>query len=184
MREFYRKIFHMAFGLAIAALIFFTPKGISLSLLALGTFIGVIFTDAILRGYQIPVISQLIESLERQGVHPGKGALYFAISSVFCVVFFEKGIVVPAIVAFSVLDGIAGIVGTYFGRHTIVNGKTAEGTLAGMAVTVLALMPLIPIPESALASFVAGMVELLSPIDDNLLIPVSVCIVLTLAGSV
>lgn len=184
MREFYRKIFHLAFGLAIAALIFFTPKAISLSLLMLGTFIGVIFTDAILRGYHIPIISLLIESLERRGALPGKGALYFAISSLFCVVFFEKEVVVPAIVALSVLDGIAGIIGTYFGRYKVINGKTVEGTLAGMAVTFLALLPLIPVPQSALASFVAGVVELFSPVDDNLLIPVSICIILTLAGSV
>jgi len=184
MREFYRKIFHLVFGLAIAAMIFFTPKTISLSLLTLGTLIGVIFIDAVLRGYHIPVISLLIDGLERREALPGKGALYFAISSVFCVVFFEKEVVVPAIVALSVLDGIAGIIGTYFGRHTIIKGKTAEGTFGGMAVTFLALLPLITIPESALASFLAGIVELFSPIDDNLLIPVSVCIVLTLVGAV
>ncbi|NYT07080.1 MAG: hypothetical protein GKC05_02320 [Methanomicrobiales archaeon] len=182
MREFYRKSVHMLFGLGIAALIFATPIRISLSVLMLGTFIGILFTDAILRGYRIPVISGLVDSLERREALPGRGALTFAVSSLFCVVFFEQAIVVPAIIALAVLDGTATIIGYYFGRIKILNGKTIEGTLAGMALCFLALLPFLPAIEAVLAVFVAGMVELFSPLDDNLLIPVSVCILLTLLG--
>jgi phytol kinase len=182
MQEFYRKIFHIGFGLAIAALVFLTQQNVALAVLMLGTLIGLIFTDAILKGYNVPLISLLVERFERKGELAGKGALFFAVSCLFCVVFFQKEVVVPAVIAFSVLDGTAAIVGYYFGRNKLFRGKTAEGTLAGMAVTFIVLLPFVPASWSVLAIVVAGMIELFSPLDDNLLIPPGVCIALTLAG--
>jgi phytol kinase len=182
MREFFRKLVHIIFGLGIAALVQFTPKSIALPLLMTGTFAGFILTDALVRGYRVPLLSNLIDMLERENVRPGKGALYFALSSLFCLMIFEKEVVVPAIVALALLDGVATIVGIYYGKHPIVRGKTAEGTGSGILLTFVALLPLLPPPEAAVSSVVAGLVELLSPVDDNLTIPVFVCIALTLMG--
>ncbi len=179
MREFYRKLVHMFFGLGIAALIFAAPGNVALAVLMLGTFTGILFTDAILRGYRVPVISGLVGSLERRDALPGRGALTFAVSSLFCLIFFEKPVVVPAIIALAVLDGTATIIGYYFGRTRVINKKTIEGSLAGMAVCFIALLPFLSAIGAALATFVAGIVELFSPLDDNLLIPVAVCILLT-----
>jgi dolichol kinase len=182
MREFYRKIFHIGFGLSIAALIYLTEQGTALEVLMLGTLIGLIFTDALLRGYRVPVISSLVDRFERKEEIPGKGALFFVISCLFCVVFFPKDVVVAAVVTLSILDGTAAIAGHYFGRHRMFGNKTAEGTLAGMAVTFIFLLPLVPVSWAILAIVVAGAIELLSPLDDNLLIAPGVCIALTLAG--
>lgn len=180
MRELFRKLVHIIFGLGIAALIQFAPKSVALPVLMAGTFAGIIFRDAIVRGYRIPLVSDLIDNLERENVRPGKGALYFALSSLFCLVIFEKEVVVPAIVALSLLDGVATIVGIYYGKHPIVRGKTAEGTSAGILLTIVALLPLLPPLQAVASAIVAGLVELFSPVDDNLTIPVFVCIVLTL----
>jgi dolichol kinase len=180
MREFFRKLVHIIFGLGIAALIQFTPKSIALPVLMTGTFAGIIFRDALVRGYRLPLVSDLIDRLERENVRPGKGALYFALSSLFCLVIFETGVVVPAIVALSLLDGAATIVGYYYGRHPVFKGKTAEGSVAGILVSFFAMLPLISPLEAVVSAVTAGLVELFSPIDDNLTIPVFVCIVLTL----
>jgi dolichol kinase len=182
MREFYRKIFHIGFGLAIATLIFFTDKDTALTVLMVGTLSGLIFMDAILRGYRVPVISFMVDSYERKGEIPGKGALFFAVSCLFCVALFPKEVVVPAVITFSILDGLASLFGFYFGRHPIFNHKTAEGTLGGMAVTLVVLILLVPPVTAALAVIVAGVIELFSPLDDNLLIPPGVCIALSLGG--
>lgn len=180
MREFYRKLVHIIFGLGIAALIQFTPKSISLPLLTTGTFAGIILRDALVRGYRIPLVSDLIDKLERENVRPGKGALYFALSSLFCLVIFDKEVVVPAIVALSLLDGVATIVGYHYGKHPVFRGKTIEGTGSGILVTFFALLVLLTPFQAALSAVVAGFVELFSPVDDNLTIPVFVCMVLTL----
>jgi phytol kinase len=184
MREFYRKIFHIGFGLAIAALVFLTEKEIALSILLLGTLIGLIFTDAILKGYRVPAISLMVDRFERKGELPGKGALFFAVSCLFCVFFFPQEIVVPAIIAFSLVDGIAAISGQYVGRHKIFREKTAEGTFTGAAVSFIILLFFLPAGLAALAVVVAGVIELVSPLDDNLLILPGVCIALSLAGMV
>ncbi|NYT17094.1 MAG: phosphatidate cytidylyltransferase, partial [Methanomicrobiales archaeon] len=88
----------------------------------------------------------------------------------------------PAIITLAVLDGTATIIGYYFGRIKVINGKTIEGSLAGMALCFIVLLPFLPAVVAMLVVFLAGMVELFSPLDDNLLIPVSVCIFLTLLG--
>ena len=180
MREFFRKLVHIIFGLGIAALIWFIPESTALPLLMTGTFAGIIFRDALVRGYRIPLVSNLIDNLERENVRPGKGALYFALSSLFCLVLFPEEIVVPAIITLSVLDGAATLVGYYYGRHPVFRGKTAEGSLAGVAVAVMFLLPFVPILQAAIVSVLAGLTELISPVDDNLTIPVVVCIALTL----
>jgi dolichol kinase len=53
-------------------------------------------------------------------------------------------------------------------------------SLSGIAVTVLALLPFLSLPGALVASVVAGIIELFSPVDDNLVIPVGVCLLLTL----
>jgi dolichol kinase len=88
--------------------------------------------------------------------------------------------VVPSLVALSVLDSVTTLAGLRFGRHRIRNGKSWEGTLSGIAVTILALLPLLTIPGAFVTSVIAGIIELFSPVDDNLIIPVGVCILLTL----
>jgi dolichol kinase len=180
MREFFRKLVHIIFGLGIAALIWFTPVSVALPLLMTGTFAGIMFRDALVRGYRIPLISDLIDNLERENVRPGKGALYFALSSLFCLVLFPKEVVVPAIITLSVLDGAATLVGYYYGRHPVVGNKTAEGSLAGVTAAVFFLLPFVPPFQAVVVSVIAGLTELLSPVDDNLTIPVVVCIALTL----
>lgn len=180
MREFFRKLVHIIFGLGIAALIQFALESIALPALMIGTFAGIVFRDALVRGYRIPLVSDLIDKLERENVRPGKGALYFALSSLFCLVIFEKEVVVPAIVALALLDGVATLVGYYYGKHLIVQGKTAEGTIAGILLTSFALLPLLSPFQAVVSAVIAGLVELFSPIDDNLTIPVFVCAALTL----
>lgn len=180
MREFFRKLVHIIFGLGIAALIWFTPESTALPLLMTGTFAGIMFRDALVRGYRIPLISDLIDNLERENVRPGKGALYFALSSLFCLVLFPKEVVVPAIITLSVLDGAATLVGYYYGRHPVVGNKTAEGSLAGVTAAVFFLLPFVPPFQAVVVSVIAGLTELLSPVDDNLTIPVVVCIALML----
>jgi len=180
MREVSRKLVHIIFGLLIAALIQFAPIQIALPVLMTGTFAGIIFRDALVRGFRVPLISVLVDKLERENVRPGKGALYFALSSLFCLVLFDKEVVVPAVVTLSLLDGVATLAGYYYGKHPIIGKKTAEGTIAGIVITFFALLPLLTPVQATVSVLIAGLVELISPIDDNLTIPVVVCITLTL----
>lgn len=180
MRETVRQLIHLVFGLGIAALVYFFDHEVVVAVMAGGLLIGVVLADLVLRGFQVPVISPLVRYGDRCDPLPGKGALFFAAAALACIVLFPAGVVVPAIVALAVLDSVTTLAGLRFGRHRIRNGKSWEGTFAGIAVTILALMPFVTIPGALAVSLVAGVIELFSPVDDNLVIPVGVCILLTL----
>ena len=180
MRELLRQAIHLVFGLGIAAIVLVLDKSTAIAILAGGLLFGVILIDLVLRGCSLPVISWLLSFVDRADPLPGKGALFFGVSALACTVFFPISVVVPALVALSVLDSITTLVGRQYGRHRIYNGKSWEGTLAGITITAIALLPFLSVPVSLLAALVAGIIELASPVDDNLLIPVLVCLVLTL----
>ncbi len=178
MREIYRQSFHLLLGLGIAALVLLagTPAA---AILAVVLLAGLLLIDLVLAGYTIPLISPLLVHLDRPGPLPGRGALFYVASALACVIIFPARVAVPALVALAVLDSIATIAGKRYGRHRVANGKSWEGTLAGMAVTSLALLPFLTVPGAVLASILAGVIELVSPVDDNLVIPAGVSILLT-----
>ena len=180
MREIVRQLIHLCFGLAIAALVFFVDQTVVLAVMAGGLLIGVVLVDLILRGYQIPVISPLVQYGDRCDPLPGKGAFFFAVSALACIILFPVTVVVPALVALSVLDSVTTLAGIRFGRYRIYNGKSWEGTISGIAVTVISLLPFLSYPGAVATAVIAGIIELLSPVDDNLVIPVGVCMLLTL----
>ena len=183
MREIVRQLIHLCFGLGIAAMVLFLDHAVVIAILAGGLLIGVLLIDLILRGYQIPVIFPLVQYGDRCNPLPGKGAFFFAVSALACIILFPASIVVPALVALAVLDSVSTLIGVRFGRHRIYNGKSWEGTLSGIAVTFLALVPFLALPGVLAAAVIARIIELFSPVDDNLVIPVGVCILLTLVSS-
>lgn len=180
MRETARKTVHIIFGLAIALFILAAPRNDAITVLALAVLSGFVLSDILRRGYPVPFVSRLVDELDRKDTLPGRGALYFAVSALCCLVFFPAAIVVPAVVTLSILDGVATLAGRWFGRIRIVNGKTLEGSAAGMIVTFFPLLLFLPVPGAAMAVLTGGVIELVSPVDDNLVIPPGVCLALTL----
>lgn len=183
MRETVRQLIHLVFGLVIAALVYFIDHAVVIAVLGGGLLIGVVLVDLILRGYTVPILSPLVQYGDRCDPMPGKGAFFFVVSALSCIILFPVTVVVPALVALSVLDSVTTLVGVRFGRHRLYNGKSWEGTLSGIAVTVLALLPSLTLIGALAASVIAGIIELFSPVDDNLVIPVGVCILLSLVPS-
>lgn len=179
MREFLRQAIHLLFGIGIALLVLLAGRDAALAILAGGLLAGVILVDLVLRGHALPAISPLLAHLDREDPLPGRGAFFFAVSALFCVMLFPVTISVPALVAIAVLDSVTTVVGKRCGKHRIYNGKTWEGSLAGTAAAAVVLLPFLTIPGALLAALVAGITELISPVNDNLVIPVMVCLLLT-----
>ena len=179
MNESLRQVVHLFFGLGIAAFILLFDRDFTLSVLVLALFTGFILSDAVSRGYTILVISTILSNLERRDAAPGRGALFFALGALFCLVFFEKEIAFLGLVVLSLLDSVTTLAGTRFGKTRIYNHKSLEGTLAGVTVTAAALYLFIPLPAALVTAAVAAVAELLSPVDDNLVIPVVACLALT-----
>lgn len=180
MKETVRQLIHLCFGLGIAALVWFFDHAVVIAVLAGGLLAGVVLVDLILRGYTIPVLSPLVQFGDRGDPMPGKGAFFYVVSSLSCIILFPVSLVVPALVALAVLDSVTTLAGLRFGRHRIYNGKSWEGTLSGISVTSLCLLPFLTLTGALAVAVIAGIIELFSPVDDNLVIPVGVCTLLML----
>jgi dolichol kinase len=179
MNEFWRKTVHLVFGLLISLLIWSFPKEISLMLLGVGLLGGLWFIDLAIRGIQIPVISHLLLYLERDGVFPGKGAFFFVFSSLVTLILFPSEITALSVLVLSVLDGVATLIGLRYGRIQIINHKSIEGSGGAILITFIVLLFFLNPVQAIVISVIAGVVELVSPVDDNLIIPLVVAILVT-----
>lgn len=180
MNELARQTVHILFGVGIAAVIQWLGKDLALPVLLVSLLGGLALSDTIARGHRIPLVSRLIHDLERPDVMPGKGAIFFVFSSTLCLFFFPVQVVVPAVLTLAVLDGVSSLAGQYYGKHRIWNGKSWEGTAAGIAATAAVLCILIAPLQALAIALIAGLIELVTPVDDNLVIPPAVCLLLTL----
>ncbi len=182
MDELIRQASHFAFGIGIAAFIFFFEKQLVISVLSIVLLAGLILSELVSKGYHIPVVSTTITMMERKDVIPGKGALFFAMGALIPLILLGSVEVAIGVFVLAVLDSVATVAGMRLGRHRIYNGKSLEGAAAGIAVTAVVLLFLVPPEYAALVAVIAGVVELLSPVDDNLIIPVIVAVTLTMLG--
>lgn len=178
MNEFWRKTVHMVFGLLITLLIWTVPKETALMVLGAGLLGGLWFIDLVMRGFRVPIISDLVDHLERPDAYPGMGAFFFVFSSLVTLILFPSDITAIGVLVLSVLDGMATLLGLRFGKTRIINHKSVEGSGGAIFCTFLVLLFLMNPVQSAVIAFVAGIVELVSPVDDNLLIPPVVAVLL------
>ncbi len=179
MDETIRQVSHLVFGIGISAMISLLEKQLVVALLMLAIFAGLILSELVSKGYHIPLVSAAVNLMERKDAVPGKGALNFAVGSLFALILFDPVDVAPAVLALAVLDSVATLIGIRYGRHRFWNHKSVEGTVSGITVTTLVLFLLLPPSYALIAAVIAGVVELLSPVDDNLLVPVVVAAVLS-----
>jgi len=179
MNEHLRQLMHLFFGLLIAAFIWVVPQDFATAVMATVLLITAVLSELLVKGHKIPLISWIVGGLERDVILPAKGTLIFFLGTLFCLVIFPKEIVVPAFVVLSILDSVSTSVGVAAGRHKIYGKKSLEGTLAGMMAAFVALLVFLPVPVALGTAVLAGLVELFSPVDDNITIPVSVCLILS-----
>jgi phytol kinase len=180
MNETWRQAVHLLVGTAIAFSVAFIPVEVTLPFYAAGLLAGSVLTDAVERGLRLPLISPLLDLLEREDAGPGRGAFYFVLATLGCLVLFGPFVAAIGIFTLALLDSVSTLAGRRFGRHRIFNGKSIEGSLAGVLVTAGALLFVLPPVTAVLAAGTAGIVELVAPVDDNLVIPVAVCLVLSI----
>jgi phytol kinase len=182
MRENLRKSIHLIFGLIIAALIILLERTVLLMFFSIAILMGFLISDAVSRGYRIFFISPMLELVDRNEAMPGKGALFFVLSALVVLTLFSIQIAFLSILALAIVDGVATMAGRTWGRTRILRRKTLEGSLAGAVLAFLVFLFFIPPFHAALLAVFAAAVELFSPVDDNLVIPITAGFFLQLLG--
>ncbi len=178
-----RKVFHLIFGTLILLLIYFA--GINASFIVIGScaIVGTFISLAIARGYKIPRLAKLVESVERpdEKHFPGKAAVYFFISTlVIMFIFHDTPLVVLAALSIQVYaDTAASIMGQRYGKTKVLQNKTYKGSFACFIVAAICVSAFYPFPVALIVALVAAIVELL-PMDDNLWAPLFAATVIRL----
>ncbi|SNZ02301.1 Dolichol kinase [Persephonella hydrogeniphila] len=129
-------------------------------------------------------IIQLVEREENIKKLPARQAFSLATGMFISSVIFDVKILQICIVSTAVYDGVATIVGLLWGKHRLPNGKSVEGSIAGVVLNTVFLLPFTDLFYSLLVSFFTSVIENISDskkwyLDDNLLIPIGVGIFCT-----
>ena len=181
VKELYRQAIHIIFGTLVAFSLLYIGKTQLILPLFIIIVIGIILYYY-LKEHSIPIISDLLEMCSRDKEH-GKGAILFAIGLLLTLIIVEDiNSAFYSILVFSIGDGFATLIGVR-GKHEIKYfGKTVEGFLAFFISACIILYFPYKLYGIAVA-FIGACIELVSrkiKIDDNLLLPIVIAIILEL----
>ncbi len=179
-----RQLVHIGFGTLFIALTLLLGAGEALLLLALAFILGLVVSNLLRTGMDVPVFSALVGHVERldEKKLPGKGALLFFLGAallLYLCVYVLKApyLAAPALVPVVFGDGISTIVGSRCGKHWIAENKSLEGSLSGFlaafAVLLLPAFGLFPAVWKAFVLAAGAMLVELMPLNDNLSVPVA-----------
>lgn len=188
--ELHRKIFHVGSGFWLPALILFVPGKTALLVLSVMLFLAA--TGDLVR-LSSPAVNAFYHRMggtlirEKETSHP-LGVISFILGGTVSLALAGPVFAAISFVPLLLGDTAAALVGTRWGRHKIVFGKSFEGLIAFFLVTVsgLAIISLFyPLSFSTilLISVLSGVAEVVSPGNsDNFTIPLVTGILLLSLG--
>jgi dolichol kinase len=186
--ELRRKIFHLLGGMIIpVGILFFSDDNFYIAQLIIAfCTVGVLIIDII--RINNPTIKNIFLGLFRDLIREHEytnltGSTYLLFSSLICVYFFDRQIASAALAFLAIGDTMAALVGRSIGKIKIFGEKSVAGTLACFISCFLIgwLMPEIPMLPAILGALTATLVEVIPiPLDDNIRIPISAAMVMTL----
>ena len=181
-REIRRQFVHYLFGSIFISLIML--QGIHWIRILLFTcfFVGIIISELIKKGWNIPFFSEVNCTVERdyEKEMPGKGALVFFLSAILLMfIITRQEIVLGALIVGVYGDAASTIFGIKFGKHKIIGEKTIEGTISGIVISAILLSLIFPLHVAIIAATIGMLAELI-PVDDNFTIPFTVAAILML----
>jgi len=177
--EINRDIVHFIIGIAIifSAVLLPNPRELIIALIIVGFILG---------SYTITSkskFSSMLYKFERKNTYFGSGAIWLALGALLAMGFvFSRNFLIAVLVAIFIGDPLATIVGVKFGKHRIFYNreKSVEGSSAYFAaVLVIAYLfiGLYALPIALIAAFVESWKI---QIDDNLMVPIILSILLFL----
>lgn len=189
--ELMRKSIHLC-SLSISIVYYFVTREFALTILIPLALISLFFD--LIRYYSKPV-SKLFYSLfgfmlREHEINAKKktltGATYVLLAAAFVVAVFPKVFVIPAVAVLILGDIAAALIGRKFGKHKFL-AKSLEGTLAFFVVGVIVVLitpKIAGLPEEYLIGIIAVAIGAIAEnisygwADDNLTIPISICLVM------
>lgn len=179
-----RKAIHLTGGL-IPLLYLFLNLTKTETLLILGGLAFPFLLSDLLR-LRLPQLNRWFLRCFSLAMRPGEetrptGATYYLFACWLTILLFERSVAVPALLVLACGDTAASVFGQILGGYKLREGKTLAGSLAFLVTAFLVTLPFFPTPIALGGAFSAAVAELLPlPLDDNLTIPLTAGIALTL----
>ena len=174
--EFTRQLIHAGAGIAFAFLALHANRNALLLLLGAGFLLGLQLSFWARKGLlKKTFLQKILATVSRKDEtgFPGKGALLFLMGCIFALYLFPNPkIAAAALLALGAGDGASTLAGKRFGSIRLVQGKTLEGSLAGIAAATLALSFLFSLQTAFIAACFGMLAEYL-PLNDNITIPLA-----------
>ena len=175
--EVYRKMIH--FGSAVFPISYYYSLSREQMLWLLGGLSALFLTGELLRmnvgsfkRFFRLIFSAIVRDSED---HTITGATTVFIAGFLTVLIFERPVAIFAMLILSLADATAALIGRKWGNHSLFE-KSVEGTMTFLivALALAFLLPDLPRSGAVAAAGIATIAEVLpSPINDNLIIPLS-----------
>lgn len=165
------------------------PREIAIAIVATALILAI--TADVIR-LRVPAVQRFFKRVFGAALRPHEaneltGSTFMCISALVCIVLFPLHIAVSALFFLTLGDTAAALIGQKWGRTTILQGKTLEGTMACLltCTIVVVVMPGVPLIAGLAGALTATTVELLGTetIDDNFGIPVLSSVVMWIVAS-
>jgi len=180
--EWRRQFLHIAFGIFLVTMLYF-------HLFSIWHLIGILFVGILFsrlcKSFRVPFASWVLEKFERPEnikTFPGKGPIFFMIGSIIVVYFFSLKIALASIIILTLGDALSHIFGKLLSRKTYKYLKSVEGTIAGIAFSFFGALLFVNVFAALSGSLLSMALETLKLdfIDDNLLVPVTAALVMSI----
>jgi dolichol kinase len=134
----------------------------------------------LLKGFKFKPFEPFIERFGRP-MEVGLGAMNFFIGALITILFFSREYAAISVIVLGVSDGFATIMG-FSSKHKLYETKTFEGTTAFFVSSFLIIYLTTTLFQALLISIILALIELIAPVDDNVLIPPTCALLLHLTS--
>ena len=175
-KEIRRQALHIVFGGAIIASAVFFGMALAVTLLAGALAIGIVGVGLVMLGCPVPFAHEILDTFERKGVIPGKGAMHYASGCLLLMTLAPASFALAMVAVLAFGDGASTIVGRTWGKNKLPwnSKKSWAGTAAFFAFGAASAAFFIPLASALAYSLVLALIETIpAEIDDNLLVPVA-----------
>lgn len=180
-REYSRKLFHMILGIIIGLLILYFRKRYIIAFVTGILSAGLLIRFFLLKGYKFPIFEYVLSKVGRP-MEVGMGAMYFFIGVLLAVLFpFPREYAALGVIILGISDGMATIMGIG-SPHKLYEGKSFEGTISFFVSSFIILILSTSLFQALFVSILLSLMELFSPVDDNIFIPPICALLLSLTS--
>jgi len=182
LSEYLRQFFHLFFGSIVILLLLFFGQSTALTISIIIFVFGLALSHSIKQGLRIEIVAQILKKVQHQQEldFPGFGAISLFFGIILVLVFSNNFLVtLGAISILTFGDAFSNLIGTAFGKIKIGKRYTLEGTIGGIAASFVILAMFLT-PFVALTSSTIAMLSEFLEFEDNISIPVTGAIVLSI----